>query len=44
MDNEGKVEGVDLLAYIGYLHAAVKESVLEIQNLKVELSKLKEKL
>ena len=40
-DTEGKVEGIDLLAYIGYLHATIKEAALEIQNLKVEVEKLK---
>jgi hypothetical protein len=41
---EGKAEGIDLLAYIGYLHAGLKEAALEIRALKQEVDRLKGKL
>ena len=44
LDVEGKIEGIDLLAYIGYLHAGLKEAALEIRDLKQEVGKLKGKM
>ncbi len=40
LDAEGKTEGIDLLAYMGYLHAGLKEAVLEIRDLKAKVEQL----
>jgi len=34
-DDEGNIQGLDLLAYTGYLHAVVKELVLKVDRLEV---------
>jgi len=44
LDVEGKIEGIDLLAYIGYLHAGLKEAALEIRALRQEMGRLKRSL
>lgn len=36
-DDQGNVAGIDLLAYIGYLHVAIKEAAIEIHALKSEI-------
>lgn len=37
-DSEGNPQGLDLSAYIGYLHAALKEAALKIDELETRLS------
>jgi hypothetical protein len=36
-DDQGQVAGIDLVAYVGYLHAALKEAALKIDALEARL-------
>ena len=36
-NEDGSPAGIDLLAYVGYLHAALKEAVLKIDDLEARL-------
>ncbi len=39
-NNDGSPQGIDLLAYIGYLHAALKEAALKIDELEARVNSL----